>query len=488
MKPTGKAAKLLGGGGGSVASGEAGFSGVRRDRGRLFAPVRTDGLETTSSTEQARLEADCEDLLLYSAPEEAYLYRSEHVRYLARGLKRLPRSYMSLDASRPWILYWILHALELLGALGREPSDEEAERIAGFLRRCQAPTGGFGGGPGQRAHLAPTYAGVMSLVVLGADKGFAMVDRQGMYDFLMSIKVLGNGPLRGGFAVTVGGEVDTRGTYTCLAVASMLNLVTEELAEGCADFVARNQTYEGGIGAEPGNEAHGGYTYCGLAALAILGRTDAVDLGALLRWATQRQMSVEGGFQGRTNKLVDSCYSWWVGGVMELLQRYVRRPGAKTKTPPQHGGTAKASPSQDRKGLDSKRQTPATAPGLPPRGHTLFNARKLQEYILMCCQEGNGGLKDKPEKWADYYHTCYSLSGLSMAQQQTRSDGKGGSVRVGVVGVEGQNNVCETDPIYNVGPERVAKAKAYFSKLPLPKTLAERAKAPRNQTSEGAAK
>lgn len=32
-----------------------------------------------------------------------------------------------------------------------------------------------------------------------------------------------------------------------------------------------------------------------------------------------RQMSFEGGFQGRTNKLVDGCYSWWQGGIFSLL-------------------------------------------------------------------------------------------------------------------------------------------------------------------------
>lgn len=26
-----------------------------------------------------------------------------------------------------------------------------------------------------------------------------------------------------------------------------------------------------------------------------------------------------GGFKGRTNKLVDGCYSWWVGGCFGLL-------------------------------------------------------------------------------------------------------------------------------------------------------------------------
>ncbi len=32
-----------------------------------------------------------------------------------------------------------------------------------------------------------------------------------------------------------------------------------------------------------------------------------------------RQLAYEGGFQGRTNKLVDACYSFWQGGLFPLL-------------------------------------------------------------------------------------------------------------------------------------------------------------------------
>ena len=45
-----------------------------------------------------------------------------------------------------------------------------------------------------------------------------------------------------------------------------------------------------------------------------------------------------------------------------------------------------------------------------------FNARALQGWILGCCQSEKGGLRDKPGKSADFYHTCYCLSGLSVAQ------------------------------------------------------------------------
>lgn len=107
----------------------------------------------------------------------------------------------------------------------------------------------------------------------------------------------------------------------------------DELAKVCL---------QGGLGGEPGNEAHGGYTYCGLAALVLLcraraakhGRADpssdrasqtapspaaAVDLARLEAWAAARQAPVEGGFNGRTGKLADGCYSFWQGALFPLV-------------------------------------------------------------------------------------------------------------------------------------------------------------------------
>ena len=49
------------------------------------------------------------------------------------------------------------------------------------------------------------------------------------------------------------------------------------------------QTYEGGLGGEPGNEAHGGYTYCGLAALMLAESAHVLHLPRLLHWAVHCQ-------------------------------------------------------------------------------------------------------------------------------------------------------------------------------------------------------
>lgn len=42
------------------------------------------------------------------------------------------------------------------------------------------------------------------------------------------------------------------------------------------------QTYEGGFSGCPGLEAHGGYTFCGLAALVLLQKGHLCDIQSLL--------------------------------------------------------------------------------------------------------------------------------------------------------------------------------------------------------------
>lgn len=50
------------------------------------------------------------------------------------------------------------------------------KRIVETLRSCQNEDGGFGGGPGQISHLAPSYAAVCSLVYVGQE-GWDLIDR-----------------------------------------------------------------------------------------------------------------------------------------------------------------------------------------------------------------------------------------------------------------------------------------------------------------------
>ena len=82
----------------------------------------------------------------------------------------------------------------------------------------------------------------------------------------------------------------------------------------------------------------------------------------------------------------------------------------------------------------------------------LFDHRALQEYLIVCCQDPRGGLVDKPGKSRDYYHTCYTLSGLSVAQHMP-------SVHSAVLGDPG-NLLIPTHPLFNVGQDAVEEAEA----------------------------
>lgn len=222
----------------------------------------------------------------------------------------------------------------------------------------------------------------------------------------------------------VDGELDVRGAYCAVTVARLSGISPHnKLFEGTADWIASCQTYEGGFGGTPGLEAHGGYSFCGAAALALLGTTSTVNLHTLLRWAVNRQMKFEGGFQGRTNKLVDGCYSFWQGGLVQVVEMLIEK-------------------------------------NLGEDGYTinidelLFHREALQEYILICCQKPNGGLLDKPGKPEDIYHTCYTLSGLSIAQNF-------GSTKQPLVIGNADNEVLPTHPLYNISPRSVIKAYIY---------------------------
>ncbi|XP_014672537.1 PREDICTED: protein farnesyltransferase subunit beta-like [Priapulus caudatus] len=189
------------------------------------------------------------------------------------------------------------------------------------------------------------------------------------------------------------------------------------------------QTYEGGFGGLPGMEAHGGYSFCALAALILLNKEKLCDVDALLRWTTNKQMRFEGGFQGRTNKLVDGCYTFWQGAIVPLI----------------HGtlfNENDASLSEEK---------------------WMFHQGALQEYVLICCQCPYGGLVDKPGKTRDFYHTCYCLSGLSVAQHYTSHNYNSRHVVGNRI-----NELKRVHPVYNICVDEVASAIEYYRSLPVP--------------------
>ena len=127
-------------------------------------------------------------------------------------------------------------------------------------------------------------------------------------------------------AIHDNGEMDIRGVYCSLVSADILGLLQDnaELTDNVGEFLLSCQTYEGGFSCSPFGEAHGGYTFCALASFIILSQVgdksyERINYDKLAEWLSNRQFAEFGGFNGRINKLVDSCYSFWVGSCFELM-------------------------------------------------------------------------------------------------------------------------------------------------------------------------
>ena len=116
----------------------------------------------------------------------------------------------------------------------------------------------------------------------------------------------------------------------------------------------------------PGQEGHGGSTFCAVASLKLMNRLDVIDTKQLVYWCVSRQV---GGMQGRPNKAEDTCYSYWIGGTLALLDK-------------EH----------------------------------LLDQERLCHYV-MTCQTQMGGFGKVLGAYPDVLHSFYSMAWLSLSNE-----------------------------------------------------------------------
>ncbi|CAG8693936.1 17759_t:CDS:2, partial [Racocetra persica] len=199
----------------------------------LFA--KNDEYFTESSRLQTKTEKSVYDLFKPVKDKNSLntirLNRISHIKYATDGLKGLHQHWVVLDANKPWLCYWMLHVLDLLG---HDITQELIDRGVSTISKLQNVTGGFGGGPGQISHAAVTYAAVNTIAILGTKEAYDSIDRESLYKWFMKLK-----QPDGSFIMHEGGEVDIRGAYCILATATLINLITPELIAGTADWIKR---------------------------------------------------------------------------------------------------------------------------------------------------------------------------------------------------------------------------------------------------------
>jgi hypothetical protein len=200
---------------------------------------------------------------------------------------------------------------------------------------------------------------------------------------------------------------------------------TATRANGARVRAHRCQTYEGGLGGLPGAEAHGAYTFCGLGALHLLGRTDTIDCARLLvrcpcarlpAHARARSGRLSSSAAHRTGRHTGRCgwraasraaptSSWTAatrtGWPLCFLCSPVRlaliRP---LRPPPPRAHPLQQWPQQDLRPtcFTRVRRMPARWCGrvLTGAGAPTGSPVALQHYILVCAQNASGGFVDRP--------------------------------------------------------------------------------------------
>ena len=386
---------------------------------------------------------------------EAKFYRILHYDLFKKQISQLSPGYINLDSGYPWFIYWILNCIVMCKDNNQIKYETKLE-IVQLLKELQHEDGGFRGVAKCQANIISTYAAVMGIVCLGIPEAYDIIDIPKMKNFLLRMKNnnfnINQNPsytdkngiyvitkeikdecksyhsvYPGAFQNHESGESDLRSTYCALIVASVLNLINwndldnDPLTKGVVDYVKNCQTFEGGLGPEPFCEAHGGYSFCGIATLALLKKLNEIDVNSFLRWLVSRQMTKEGGFNGRTNKLVDSCYSFWQGSVFNMLY------------------------------MADKKYT--------FDDELLYDQLSLQAYILFACQNTKiGGLIDKPGKYPDLYHSNYSIASLSLSQQSLLED-----LKV-TLNVDLDDTFVKVNPIYCAPEDKIEMALKYYAK------------------------
>lgn len=111
-------------------------------------------------------------------------------------------------------------------------------------------------------------------------------------------------------------------------------------------------------------------------------------------WLLQRQMRLEGGFQGRTNKLVDSCYSFWQGAALAIVELIKGGGHDLSDVEGVEDTDQELNLEEGETVFDLGGAGNRLAAAKDDSGDLPFNQRALQQYILHCAQEfEKGGLK-----------------------------------------------------------------------------------------------
>ncbi|XP_036328828.1 geranylgeranyl transferase type-1 subunit beta-like [Rhagoletis pomonella] len=277
------------------------------------------------------------DTLTIEGEKQEPALLQKHAKFFVRFLNLLPARLASHDSTRGTIAFFAVCGLDVLNSLTLLTPQMQKDIIewiyGGLVITKEGETKCCSGFQGSRCiniisddeqlqasaryyqwgHLAMTYTGIGILATLGDD--LSRLDRKSIVDGVAAVQ-----RPDGSFSACIdGSENDMRFVFCAAAICHMLDYWGDVDKEKMFQFITSCIRYDNGFSQYLEGEAHGGTTFCALAALNLSGqlhRLDETTIENIKRWLIFRQVN---GFQGRPNKTVDTCYSFWIGAALRIL-------------------------------------------------------------------------------------------------------------------------------------------------------------------------
>lgn len=288
----------------------------------------------------------------------------KHAKYFQLCLHSLPLKAQTEDSNKLALIYFSLHGLSLLGKL--EKTAETPKHVQYIyehmiplkdttiqaFRPSQTFALDSGNNDYDLPNLSATFFALAILLVLEEDFT-KKIDRHKIMAFVSRCQ-LKTGPYKGSFLPVLGpevtpfGESDLRLCYIAASIRKILGYDKLPVLEAVHDFdtealrafVLDKVNFNGGLASYSHTESHSGLTFCGIAALKLIGHEFLEQdpwTQLTIDWLVHRQVDYPpnlykddyefydeedvGGFNGRENKFGDTCYSWWVMALLSLIDR-----------------------------------------------------------------------------------------------------------------------------------------------------------------------
>lgn len=352
---------------------------------------------------------------LYKMSEDIEFVQEKHIQYLESytTIKNAEELIFNETLKMCGVFYFLCSCKILSHTI------EKKEEFINFILKCQNVDGGFGNNINYDSHIVSTHHAILSLLLLNYsfDKINEYMDKANNHHDINNTNDNNKVDLNntnnnnkldfnntndnnynaysksirentckyiltlfnedGSFKGDMWGEVDTRFVYSAVSCLTILNKINLVCVDKISSYLLTNYAIcENGFSWVSGNEPHAASVFCCIATLFLIQKLYLINENKLAHWLSLRQ-TTNGGFNGRAEKLTDTCYSWWIFSTLIVLKKY-----------------------------------------------NWINKNALKNYILLCQDIEKGGISDNPDCLPDICHTFFGLAALSLIDNLNESEKK----------------------------------------------------------------